>query len=304
MIKLNLAISAMLEKLNQAFSNLWDSIILNIPNLIIGSLFLTIFIILGYFLRLLTRRRLFRRIQDRLLVNFIGRLIFIIFLMIGMVLFLNQMGLGGAVGGILAGAGVSAIILGFAFKDIGENFIAGFFLALSRPFNIGDVVEIEGIKGSVIALHFRNTHIRTFDGRDVFMPNAILIKNPVQNFTRDGLLRYDFVVGLDYGDDIAEAGKVIMDTLRSESQIEHSGELAPFILLDKFGASTINIRIFYWVSSVGFNSPIAFLQTALMNKVVVELVKAGFTLPADIIELKIYQEGKPIPVSLSGSGKK
>jgi small-conductance mechanosensitive channel len=237
-------------------------------------------------------------------VNFIGRAVFLIFLIIGIVIFLNQIGLGKAAGGLLAGAGVSAIVIGFAFKDIGENFLAGFFLAFSRPFSIGDVIEIEVVKGVVKALNFRNTHIRTFDGKDVFMPNAILIKNPLANYTRDGLLRYDFLVGLDYNDDIAKAGKVIMNSLLSESRIEHAGELAPFIMLDKFGTSTIDIRIFYWVSSVGFNGPIAFLQTTVMNNVLVELVEAGFTLPADIIELKTYQEGKPIPVSLAGPGKK
>lgn len=294
----------MLEKLGNAFYNLFDLIILNFPDLIIGSLLLAIFIVVGYFLKLLMRKRLLRRIQDRLLVNFIGRAIFLIFLMIGLVLFLNQMGLGRAVGGILAGAGVSAIILGFAFKDIGENFLAGFFLAFSRPFSIGDVIEIEGTKGVVKALNFRNTHLRTFDGKDVFMPNAMLIKNPLENYTRDGLLRYDFVVGLDYSDDIAEASKIITQALLEETMIEHAGELAPFILLDKFATNTINLRIFYWVSSVGFNGPIAFLQTKVMNKIVVELVKSGFTLPANIVELKTYQEGKPIPVEVSQHNQK
>jgi len=288
----------MIDKLQIAFQNFLDSIIQNSPDILIGTVLLVVFILIGYVLRAFTRKRLLHRVQDRLLVNFIGRAIFLIFLIIGVVIFLNQLGLGKAAGGLLAGAGVSAIVIGFAFKDIGENFLAGFFLAFSRPFSIGDVVEIENVKGVVKALNFRNTHIRTFNGKDVFMPNAMLIKNPLHNYTRDGLLRYDFVIGLDYGDNIAEAGRVIMNTLTSESRIEHSGELEPFILLDKYGTSTINIRIFYWVLSIGFNGPIASLQTEVMNKVVVDLVAAGFTLPADIIELKIYQEGKPIPVSV------
>jgi small-conductance mechanosensitive channel len=291
----------MIDKIHIAFHNFWDSIIQKSPEILIGTVLLAIFVLIGYLLRSLTRKRLLRHVQDALLVNFIGRVIFLIFLIIGVVIFLNQLGLGKAAGGLLAGAGVSAIVIGFAFKDIGENFLAGFFLAFSRPFSIGDVIEIEGVKGVVKALSFRNTHIRTFDGKDVFMPNAMLIKNPLHNFTRDGLLRYDFVIGLDYGDNIAKAGKVIMNSLASEERIEHGGELAPFILLDKYGTSTINIRIFYWVMSVGFNGPIASLQTEVMNKVVVDLVKAGFTLPADIIELKIYQEGKPIPVSLKSN---
>lgn len=294
----------MLKKLSNTFSDFLDLIISNFPDLLIGILLLAIFIAIGYFFRMLLRKRLLKRVQDLLLVNFIGRAIFLIFLTIGMVLFLNQMGLGRIVGGILAGAGVSAIILGFAFKDIGENFLAGFFLAFSRPFSIGDVIEIEGTKGIVKALNFRNTHLRTFDGKDVFMPNAMLIKFPLENYTRDGLLRYDFVIGLDYGADIAGASKIISQTLKQEKMIEHSGELAPFILLDKFATNAIELRIFYWVSSVGFNGPIAFLQTKVMNRIVIELLKSGFTLPANIIELKMYQEGKPIPVDIKQDNQK
>ncbi len=234
--------------------------------------------------------------DDQLLINFIGRIVFLIMLTIGIVIFLNQVGLGKAAGGLMAGAGVSALVLGFAFKDIGENFLAGFFLAFSRPFSIGDVIEIESYKGTVRQLSFRNTHIRTFDGKDIFMPNAMLIKNPLINYTRDGLLRHDFVVGIDYGDDVVEASRVIMDVLSKEDRIEQKGDLEPFIQLDEFSTSTINIRIFYWVNSYDFTGSIATLKTSVMNKVVSNLIKNEFSLPADIVELKIYQEGQPIPL--------
>ena len=62
----------------------------------------------------------------------------------GLLLFLGIVGLGKAASGLLAGAGVSAFIIGFAFKDIGENFLAGIIMAFDRPFRIGDVVEIAG----------------------------------------------------------------------------------------------------------------------------------------------------------------
>lgn len=187
--------------------------------------------------------------------------------------------MGGAASGILAGAGVSAIILGFAFKDIGENFIAGFFLAFSRGFSIGDVIEVAGVKGRVNSINLRTTHLRTFDGRDVFMPNALLVKNPLSNYTRDGLLRYDFVVGLDYATNISDAVKLIMKTLDAEKRIEHQDDLKPFALLEQFSTSRINLRVSYWVNSYDFLGPIAFLQTDVMNKVIISLTDAGFSLP-------------------------
>ncbi|TRX60524.1 mechanosensitive ion channel family protein [Fulvivirga sp. M361] len=294
----------MLNDLNEAFVQFWESVIAQTPSITIGVLLLVTFIFLGSLLRSVTKRRLLKNISDQLLINFIGRIVFLIMLVIGIVVFLNQVGLGKTAGGLLAGAGVSALILGFAFKDIGENFLAGFFLAFSRPFGIGDVVEVEGLKGVVKALSFRNTHIRTFDGKDIFIPNSMLIKNPLINYTRDGLLRHDFVVGIDYGDDVTQAGAVIMEALEEEQRIEHKGELSPFIQLDEFSTSTINIRIFYWVNSYDFTGSIALLKTAVMNNVVTKLIKNNFSLPADIVEFKMYQEGQPIPLTLSSDPSK
>lgn len=286
-----------------AFRDFGNNIVQKSPAILIGLIFLVIFIFIGYGLRALIKRRLSKGTHDPLLIIFVGRVVMLTMVIIGLVIFLNQLGLGKAASGVLAGAGVSAIILGFAFKDIGENFIAGFFLAFSRGFNIGDVIEVQGIKGKVTALNLRNTHLRTFDGKDIFMPNAMLIKNPLSNYTRDGLLRYDFMIGLDYGANITDAAALIMKTLDAETRIEQNDDLKPFVLLEEFSTSTINIRIFYWVNSFDFLGPIAFLQTEVMNKVITALTKAGFSLPADIIELKIYQEGQPIPVNIKTSVK-
>lgn len=222
-----------------------------------------------------------------------------LFLIIGIVIFFNQIGLGSAAGGLLAGAGVSALILGFAFKDIGENFIAGFFLAFSRPFSIGDIIEVNGLMGNVKAMSFRNSHIRTFDGRDIFIPNSMMIKNPLINYTKDGLMRHDFVVGIDYGDDVAEASKVIMETMKvTKNIVQDKDQLEPFVIIDQFGTSTINLRIFFWINTYDFLGSTTVLKSTVMQSVVRQLLKEGFTLPADIVELKIYQEGQPIPLSI------
>ncbi|MDW7693328.1 mechanosensitive ion channel [Flammeovirgaceae bacterium SG7u.111] len=286
----------MLEELIQSFSDFKDSVIHGLPAFVIGLVFLATFTSIGSLLRKYSRKRLFKRLNDRLLVNFIGRFIFLAMLTIGIVLFLNQVGLGKAAGGLLAGAGVSAIIIGFAFKDIGENLLAGFFLAFSRPFGIGDVIEIESIKGKVRALSFRNTHIRTFDGKDIYVPNAMLIKHPLINYTRDGLLRYDFVVGIDYANDVTKAVDLVTRTLESEQKIENEGNLKPFILLEELGTNTINLRIFYWVNSYKSMDHIAELRTKVVNRVVSSLINNGFNLPANIVEVKPYSKPKPLPL--------
>ena len=288
----------MKERIALAFEEFVDKIIRNSPDIAIGLILLAFFILIGSATRSMIKKRLFKKVDDRLLVNFIGRIVFLLMLIIGIVIFLNQIGLGKAASGLIAGAGVSTLILGFAFKDLGENFLAGFFLAFSRPFGIGDVIEVEGLKGIVKVLNFRNTHIRSFDGRDIYLPNAMLIKNPLQNYTRDGLLRYDFVVGLDFGDDLAKAGQVVMNALLANKNIEKEGDLRPFLQLEEFSTSTVNLGIYYWINNSNFLGDIAFLKTEVMSGVLKALISNGFTLPADIVELKIYQEGSPIPIRM------
>ncbi len=277
-----------------------DHTIENFPTFFWALIGLLVFIFVGLLLRKVAQRRLTKRMYDTLLVNFIGRGIVVVFISIGCIFFLNAIGLGTAAGGLLAGAGVSAIILGFAFKDIGENFLAGFFLAFSRPFSIGDLIEVEGIKGNVKAMNFRNTHVRTFDGQDIFIPNAMLIKNPLSNYTRDGLLRYQYTLGIDYGDDIALAMKTVLDKLWSLHELEQTPGLKPFIMIDSFGTSTVNLAIYFWVNTFRYeaNTDVVSIRNKAMAAGVEALTKSGFSLPADIIELKIYQEGQPIPVKM------
>ena len=116
-------------------------------------------------------------------------------------------GIGSAIRGT---AGASVIVLGFAFKDIAENFIAGVILSFNRPFHINDTVQIEEVFGKVKSMEFRYTKTATFDGRNVYIPNADILTKPVVNFTEDGFFRTDFLVGITYENNIEEAKKIIM----------------------------------------------------------------------------------------------
>ncbi len=288
----------MKERLLSAFEKYLENIIDRIPEISVALALLIIFLLLGIMGRKLVQNRLHRRIKDKLLLNFIGRSVLLLFIIIGIVFFLNQIGLGTAAGGLLAGAGVTALILGFAFKDLGENFLAGFFLAFSRPFNIGNIIEINNHMGQVQAMTFRNTHIRTFDGRDIFIPNALIIKNPLINYTRDGLMRHEFVIGLDYGVDLSAATELILNTLNAQKDISSSKDLSPFVIIEKFASSTINLKIYFWINTNDFLGSITVLKSSVMKAVIEALIAKGFNMPADILELKIYQENNPIPINI------
>ncbi|QSE99160.1 mechanosensitive ion channel family protein [Fulvivirga lutea] len=293
----------MLERLKISALGYWDSLIELLPDLILASIWLIMFTVIGMLLRSIIRKRLLRNSNDPLIRNFIGRIVLLLMIIFGVIIFLNQIGLGNAAGGLLAGAGVSAIILGFAFKDIGENFLAGFFLAFSRPFKIGDVIEIQNLQGTVNSLSFRNTHIRTFDGKDIYIPNATLIKQPLINYTRDGLQRFDFLVGIAYEENILAVTQLISQTLDKIEEIKHDTDLSPFLELEAFGSSTVNIRIYYWINSYNFTEPLAILKTKVMYEILKALSDNEINLPATITEVKIYEDQKSIPLIIKNSSE-
>lgn len=288
------------DEIINSFEAYWQNVMDRLPEITVGTTLLIVFILLAIFFRKLVVKRLRAKMTDVLLLNFIGRVVFLFFLIIGVVVFLNQVGLGKAASGLLAGAGVSALILGFAFKDIGENFLAGFFLAFSRPFSIGDIIEVDGLTGTVKAMSFRNSHIRTFDGRDIFIPNAMMIKNPLTNYTKDGLMRHDFELGIDYGEDVAHATEIIMQTLNKMNNIVQEGEdITPFVIISSFGSSTINLKVFFWINTYDFLGSATVLKSTVMQTVINNLLKANVSMPAEIIEFKLYDEKTKIPIDVT-----
>ena len=97
-----------------------------------------------------TRPLLLAKLEDPLVARFIIRVVKVIFFIIAFLLCLQILGLGGIAAGLLGTAGVGAFVIGFALKDIFEHFLAGFLLAFNRPFRIGDVVELDENKGTVV----------------------------------------------------------------------------------------------------------------------------------------------------------
>ncbi|MGB3183312.1 MAG: mechanosensitive ion channel family protein [Cyclobacteriaceae bacterium] len=288
----------MKERITDAFTELGKAWADKAPDLIVGLLLLAFFLFIGHVLKRFVIRRLFGKIPDRLPVAFAGRIVMLIMGLIGAVAFLNAVGLAGTARGLLAGAGVTALVLGFAFKDIGENLLSGLFLAFGRPFRIGDLIEVDNFLGNVRMLNLRNTQIRTFDGRDVFLPNSMLIKNPLTNYTKDGLMRHDFMVGLDYGTNVIEAEKVILEVMLNHPDIESRENLKPFIVIEEFAASTINLRIYFWINTLDMQLSFTTLKYKVMLSVMDNLIGKGFNLPSDIVEFKMYKEDRRVPISV------
>lgn len=274
----------------------WDNFILLLPTLAVALVILLIFVFLAGQARRLLMSRLGKRVDDPLLVRFVAMVVRWSFVIAGLMLALQLLGFTGIAGGLLAGAGISAFVVGFALKDIAENFLAGIILAFNRPFSIHDTVKVQEYTGKIISLNLRSTQIKTFDGKDIYIPNAIILKEPLVNFTRDGLLRLEFVVGIDYSDDVDTAMEVILENLQGLEQLVESDP--PSVIIDEFGTNTVNLKVLFWVHTYDYKLNSMQLRSKAMNSVKKALLKHGFGLPANIQELKLYDKQPALAVEI------
>ena len=228
-----------------------------------------------------------KRSKDPLVSDFLVNVVALILTIFLIVISLSILGFGEITDKILAGAGITTFIIGFALKDIGENFLSGIVMAFKRPFRIGDLIEINGFKGKVTSMSLRETLIKTLDGKEVFIPNGLIAKNGLINYTLDDLLRTDFIIGLDYNDDTQDALDTIENILKNHEFILQIPE--PIAVIDELATSTVNVRVSYWYMTNDIKVPGAKLRSQIMLKVFKTLMDKGYGLPSDIVEVKMLK---------------
>ncbi|BAO56314.1 mechanosensitive ion channel family protein [Nonlabens marinus] len=287
------------NQLTETLSHYYEELIETLPRLGLGLIIIILgFLIAGMISRFATRRAR-ARTNDPLMSRFLGRSIRFLLIVAVIVLGLRVAGFGDISAGIFATAGASAVILGFAFKDIGQNFIAGIILSFNRPFNVNDTVEIGSNFGKVKSLEFRYTKLKTFDGKDVYIPNSDVITQPVTNYTEDGFFRWDFLVGLDYEDDINLAKETIMRSINEDPKVVSDEEHSSYVMEDELATSTVNLKVMFWVDTVDYGRVASETKGRVIGNVKRALMAEGFYLPADIQEIKLYGRETNIPLSLN-----
>ncbi|MCF4101683.1 mechanosensitive ion channel family protein [Gillisia sp. M10.2A] len=293
--------ASQVKTISEAFLEFYDNFIAQLPGIGFGLVIIILGVLIGTWIGRFARQRISAQTEDPLMSRFLGKAIRFFFIIIAIMLGLKAAGLGGIATGILTAAGASAVVLGFAFKDIGENFIAGIILAFNRPFNIHDTVEIGENFGKVKALEFRYTKLKTFDGKDVYIPNSDVLTKPVTNYTEDGFYRWSFVIGIAYEDNIDGAKATVMEALKKEPNVIEDVEHQNFVIEDELATSTVNLKVFFWVDTKDFRRMAMITKGNVVRKVKEALEDNGYYMPADIQEIKIYGGNKQLdfPVRLS-----
>lgn len=273
---------ASLEQLGREFTGM-------LPLLVIAA----IVGILSYYAAIMgaraTRWLTQNRIDSKLLRQVVGNVVAVLIFIIGMYVALRVSGLTRLAMTLVGGTGLVGLALGFAFRDIAENYLASILISLNHPFRVGDLIEVEGAKGFVRKVTTRGTILNTFEGNQIQMPNSTVYKGKITNFTATPLSRQEFGVGIGFDDSTTEAQEIIMGVLKRHAAV--ADDPASLVIVESLGAATVNLRVFYWFDQTT-HSPLK-VSSSVIRLVKQELTKAMITMPDEAREL-VFPQGVPV----------
>ncbi|AKH41970.1 small-conductance mechanosensitive channel [Altererythrobacter atlanticus] len=200
--------------------------------------------------------------------------------------------------GLIAGLGIGAVAIGFAFQDIFENFFAGVLIMLREKMQIGDYIEAEGIDGNVEKITLRETHIRQFSGELTILPNSMIFKNPVKIFTDMPERRFDITVGVSYDSDLEKSEAVIRKAVESVETIAKDRGAEVYAV--EFGASSIDFLVRWWVDTK--NQNLFAVKQEVIFAVKKALDEAEIEIPFPYVT-HTFKETVPLPRRSAGSAE-
>lgn len=203
--------------------------------------------------------------------------------LVGLLIALDLLDATALVGAVFGAAGVAGLAIGFAFRDLIENYVASLLLSVRRPFKPNDHVVIDGHEGRVISLSTRATILMTLDGNHLRLPNSKVFKSVILNYTTNSERRFDFAVGVGVTEDLIEAQSLAVSTLKDMPGVMN--EPPPWAMIETLADSSVTIKFFGWVDQSSFS--FAKVRSEAIRLVKSKLEAAGMDLPEPIHRVRL-----------------
>ncbi len=205
----------------------------------------------------------------------------------GILVALEIMNATALVGAVLGTAGVLGVALGFAFKETLENYLAGILMSVRQPFAPRDHVVIDGNEGVVIALTSRATILMTLDGNHLRVPNALVFRSVMLNYTRNPTRRFEFDVGVGVNEDLLCAQRLGTGQLGKVDGVIASPP--PRAYISSLGDSNVQVRFHGWVDQRTHD--FLLVKSEAIRTVKLALEEAGMDMPEPIYRVQITERG-------------
>lgn len=278
-----------LEPAKRELVALWRQGVASLPLVGVGLVVLVLAFVAASLVRRALDPLIGRGTDSDLLRAVLRKVVYAVVLILGIYIALRVSGMTRIALTVVSGTGIIGLILGFAFRDIAENFLASLLLSVQRPFRLGDVIEVGGNTGVVRKVTNRGTLLIDFDGNHIQISNATVYKSTIKNFSANPKQRLTFTVGIGYDDDISRAQEVLRKVLDEHAAILDDPE--PLVLVEQLGASTVNLRAYYWID--GTKHSMLKVGSSAMRLAKVVLTREGISMPDESREV-IFPQGVPV----------
>lgn len=261
----------------------------NSPLIVVGILFLILTWWASGWTARLTAGLFQRRMKSALLGDVASRAAAIPVFLLGLYLVLKLSGLTRLAITVLGGTGLVALVIGFAFRDIAENFLASILISIQRPFAMGDLIEVAGYTGYLQSVNTRSALLMTLEGNHVQIPNATIYKETIINFTANPNARFDFLVGIGYDDSISKAQASALQVLEDHPAVVDNPE--SMVLVESLGPATVNLRVYFWINISEFSA--LKVRSAIIRLTKRAFDQAGISMPDEAREV-VFPAGVPV----------
>ena len=282
------------ERFAAALGQMQDKLlqlVANAPLLIVAVLIVLASLWLGRFasrrMRVITRIGRANPYMDGLLRNAVR----VVIGLVGVLVALDLLGATPLVGAVLGSAGVVGLVLGFAFKDIAENYIAGVLLGLRKPFAPGDSVRIDSHEGKVVALSPRATILMTGEGNHLQLPNSLVFKSVLLNYSRNPKRRFDFEIPVGNHGSWHEAMDAGIAAVAAVDGV--LADPAPSALIDTLASDGATLRFLGWIDQR--HNDLSRTRSEAMRGVRKALRAAGIAPPESVQKVVLQREEVVVP---------
>lgn len=234
----------------QEMQSLWNAVLQNIPRFVL-ALVVLLFFWKAARMVVNTLHTFLERRFNPLLRELASRIIIALTLVLGFYLALQIAGLSGLAATVLGGTGLVGLVAGIAFRDILENYLASILISLRNPFRIGDLVQINEYSGIVEKVTTRGTVLMNLDGNHVQIPNAVVYKTIIRNYTANPNRRDMFMVGIGFENPLSQAQQMALDVVNDPPAV--LAEPEALVLVDALGSATVNLKVYFWYDGTVYN---------------------------------------------------
>ncbi len=259
--------------LNQA-QGIANDIISMLPNLVLAAVILLISYIIGRYTAKAIRALSHRAGQGANVGLLLGRMAVYAVSIFGFLVALSTVFPSFKARDLIQVLGIGGVAVGFAFKDIFQNFLAGVIILVSRPFRIGDIIAVKGFEGTVEDIQTRATMIRTYDNQRVVIPNSTVFTEEVKVITAYENRRTEVEFTIDYAGNLELAKETVLAIMKEAEGVDQSP--APDVLTMNFLGDGVQLRLRFWVSPENAN-PLT-VRDRIMTAVKVALDSKGIPL--------------------------